>query len=124
MTTASGFSGRFGVFFRFILKKFESFVYLLLLPKSFLLGRPLGHFLCCFFPRVSFPFFLGVGREVSKAQRVRRVRPQGALFMARLHACCVVFAVLFWAAGVRGIWLHVLSWGKLEVCQRPPDSIP
>ena len=68
---------------------------------------------------LSFPFFLGVGREVSKAQRVRRVRPQGALFMARLHAC-----FFFWADGGQGYLAPRVELGKLEVCQRSPDSIP
>ena len=123
LSTFSAFGGSFGVFLGFILKTFGVFLYLLSLPKLFA-WAPVGTFFMLLFFRVSFPFFLGVGREVSKAQRVWKVRPQGALFMARLRACCVVLLFFSWRLVARGIWLHALSWGKLEVCQRPPASIP
>ena len=56
---------------------------------------------------------LGFGREVSKAQRVRRVRPQDILFYGFLFCACS-FVLLFLSGRpvVGGTWLQVLSWGN------------
>ena len=51
---------------------------------------------------------LGFGREVSKAQRVRRVRPQDALFYGVLCACV---RVLLCCSFQDGRWLGVPGSG-------------
>ena len=97
-----------------------------ILAEAFCSGVRLDIFSYCF--RSVFPFLsvsAGVGREASKAQRVRRVRPQDALLYGFFFcACSFVFAVPFRTAGGRGYLAPSVELGKLEVCQRPPDSVP
>ena len=63
---------------------------------------------CFFFHSLS----RGVGREASKAQRVRRVRPQDDLFYGFFCACSFVLLFLSGRPVVGGTWLRVLSWGN------------
>ena len=83
-----------------------------------MLWRPSGHSLIA---SILFSLRLsrGVGREASKAQRVRRVRPQDVLLYGFLCACVFCFAVPFRTAGGRGYLAPGVELGKLEVCQRP-----
>ena len=70
-------------------------------------------------PDVLFLFsFSRLGREASEIQRGTRIRPKARWCYVLL--CVAVPFNTEWLSGAPGF--QVLSWGKLQVCQRPPGS--
>ena len=95
---------------------------ILFLPR--LLARASVRTLSMLLPSCFLSLFLGVGREASKAQRVRRVRPQDVACYGIFLCVLFCFAVPFRTAGGQGYVAPSVELGKLEVSQRTPDTVP